>query len=177
MDRLFNLSPEYVDNLITSLSNLAVLKLLHQNGVYVKDYPDYRAILEYSQDEGPYIAESGISKLFESECSIVGMYCIETEEENEILNELVNDGYVRYSPEFCFFIPLDKYKLFLIRQKNLVQFEELLFRLNKQNENGFQYIYLRERGLLVITMDYEGDFHVIVNGAVSVWKELEKMEY
>lgn len=176
MNRLFDMSPEFQDNLLVSLSNLAVLKMFHEHGVYVNDYPDYRAVMEYSQDEGPYIAESGLTKLFQSECSISGMYFSETEEENEIINELKNDGYVKYAPEFCFLIPLDNYHLFLNKKENLDKLQDIIFHLN-ENEQGFQFIYLGDRRILAITMDYEGDFHLIVKGGLTVWRELEKMNY
>jgi hypothetical protein len=174
MDHLLDMTPEIQDNLFISLSNLAVLKLFHQCGINVKNYSDYRVNIEYNQDEGPYITESGFTTLFESECNIVSWYSSESEEEKQIMQSLVDRGYIKYHPEFCFFIPLKKYNPYLKKKENQEEIQRMISRLNKQNEH-YTFVYLPEKDLLLIVMDYEGDFHLIVKDVLTIWTELEKI--
>lgn len=165
-------SPEARDSYLSSLSNLAVLSLFHQYGVNVSNYPDYKVIVEYSQDEGPDIVLRGFTRLFQKTCHVT-MYEDEmTESQKEVVNEIRNKGLEEQTHEMYFFIPLSKFNSVLEIPESLLRIEKVIEE-NKNEEYHFEIILSSSSKSLVVGLDYEGDFHYLVNNVLKIYDELE----
>lgn len=161
-----NISTEYYYNLLNTLSNLASIKMFQQYGVNVKDYPDYRVNNEFNQDEGSTIIESGLKSLFDSNCEYLNANLF-TEDLLTILYEL----HPEYEPEYAIFIPLEKYKNILHNKPD--SFLEKINEVNIRKADYMTVYYLSNRELLVVEIEYLGDYHLILEGILEIYKELE----
>lgn len=139
---------EQKGDLLSTIENFGLIKLFFDSGVNVEKFPDYEVSVRHGVDEGNYIFEVGISKLF-GDCTLI--YEGDNEEDDAILARIKELGELKYKHEFAYIIPLN------IAYSTLDELKMVIEKCNKDEkyEHG-KFIIDFEKNDLYIPLEHMG---------------------
>jgi hypothetical protein len=159
------MSEDEKNDYIASVENLAMIKLFHDAGVNVKNFPEFQTAILHGVDESLYIFEIGVTRLF-GDCTLL---YIDDDKNDELFNRIKQLGNLKYLPEYACVIPIDT----LEERYDSLEQAIAVCNANDPYEHG-KLVWDKERNVLYIPLDYIGYLTDVSERIIQFYQEMNK---
>ncbi|MGN7300740.1 hypothetical protein [Ferdinandcohnia sp. SAFN-114] len=157
-----------------SIQNLLMLKLFHDEGINVSNFPNYMTHINYGDTNSLDIFTNGMNQLFENTIHF-DYGDVDSKEFKELFEDLVGGDGPHSVPEFAYVIKDPLFELLLNSPYSRV-FEKLLKGLVSDDMNVCECIVLPNRDGIGFLFEFYSQFHNVAEDCINLKHEAMKLK-
>ncbi len=152
--------------LLAMIDNLAIIKIFHDAGINVEKFPDIEVMVLHGIDEGTFIFETGVSRIF-GDCTLISHF--DNEEDDNTIERIKQVGNLEYKCDFAFIIPLELFEMSFNHLPKAIE----LCNIGRTHEDG-KFVGDIENKKLYIPVEGMGGLSEVARRVILLYEELKK---